>query len=196
MTNDDDIGGSGYSLEQLSDYLDRGRIPAIPEIDENPACQAMLDSLARVATYSRELIDADAAANPDIDETWFGSLLATIGREVRAGRDIPLTASDPLTRLSISEGAVRELVRSAGDSVDGVLVGSCAIDGDVSDPEAEITVAVTISVVLDAPIARLAQLVRERIHTELLKHTELHVAGIDVTVVDVHVLTRPIEEDQ
>ena len=191
----DDIGGSGYSLDELSDYLDRGRTPAIPEIDENPACQAMLGSLERVASLSRELIDADAAANPDIDETWLGSLLTTIGREVRAGRDIPLSASDPLTRLSITEGAVRELVRAAGDSVDGVLVGSCSIEGDVTDPESAVTIAVTISVVLSAPIAGLAQLVRERIHTQLLRHTELTVESIDVTVTDVHVVTERTEDD-
>ncbi len=191
----DDIGGSGYSLDELSDYLDRGRTPAIPEIDENPACQAMLDSLERMASLSRELIDADAAASPDIDETWLGSLLTTIGREVRAGRDIPLSTSDPRTRLTITEGAVRELVRAAGDSVDGVLVGSCAIEGDVTDPDATVTIAVTISVVLSAPIAGLAQHVRERIHSQLLKHTELNVGSIDVTVTDVHMVSERAEDE-
>ena len=34
MSDDiDDIGGSGYSLEELSAYLDRGRTPRIPAID-------------------------------------------------------------------------------------------------------------------------------------------------------------------
>ena len=187
MTNDDDdIGGSGYSLADLSDYLDRGRQPAIPAIDSNPECQAMLASLDRVAGLSRELVARDAAEAPPVDETWVGALLSTIGRELRAGRDIPFAVSDPDTRLTITEGAVRELVRAAGDSVEGVLVGSCSIEGDVTVPGAEVTVALTISIVLSAPVTQLAQTVRDRVRSELLKHTELQVGAIDVTVTDVH----------
>ena len=194
MNDDTGIGGTGYSLDDLSDYLDRGRQPAIPEIDENAECQAMLASLDRVGSLSHQLIARDAATLPPADESWIASLLATIGREVRAGRDIPLASSDPATSLVITEGAVRELIRSAGDSVDGVLVGSCAISGDVAEPGAHVSVAVTISVVLSAPVRELAQAVRERVHSELLAHTELTVDEIDVTVTDVHQLTSPIEE--
>ncbi len=195
MSTDDDIGGSGYSVDDLGDYLDRGREPAIPAIDDNPECQAMLASLERLSTLSRELVDRDAADGPPVDESWLGTLLSTIGREVRAGRDIPFSSSDRNSRLSITEGAVRELVRRAGDSVDGVLVGSCAIEGDVDDPEAVVTISLTISVVLSAPVTRLAQSVRERVHSELLKHTELRVGSIDVTVVDVHLLTTEGEDE-
>ncbi|MBK4348203.1 Asp23/Gls24 family envelope stress response protein [Lacisediminihabitans changchengi] len=184
--DDDDIGGSGFSLADLSDYLDRGRQPAIAAIDNNPECQAMLASLERVAGLSRQLVVRDAAEAPPVDDGWVGALLGTIGRELRAGRDIPYAVSDPGTRLSITEGAVRELVRAAGDSVEGVLVGSCSISGDVTVPGAEVTVALTISVVLSAPVTQLAQAVRDRVRTELLKHTELRVGAIDVTVVDVH----------
>jgi hypothetical protein len=190
----DDVGGSGYDLDELSDYLDRGRQPAISAIDDNPECQAMLASLERVSALSRDLVDRDAVEDPTIDERWLGSLLATIGRELRAGRDIPFSSPDPNSSLIITEGAVRELVRAAGDSVDGVLVGSCSLEGDVSDPLAAITVAITISVVLSAPIILLAQAVRERVHSDLLKHTELHIQSIDVTVVDVHFLTTEIED--
>ncbi len=194
---DTDIGGSGYSLEQLADYLDRGRTPGIPEIDENAECQAMLDSLERLGTLSTELVSKDALDSPGVDETWLATLLATIGREVRAGRDIPYAATNPNTRLTITEGAIRELVRAAGDSVDGVLVGSCSIEGDLEGERAEatITVSLTISVVLSAPLMALAQSVRERVHSELLKHTELHVSAIDVTVVDVHMLSTAIEDE-
>jgi hypothetical protein len=194
MNDDTDIGGTGYSLDDLSDYLDRGREPAIPEIDESAECQAMLASLHRVGSLSQQLIARDAAALPDADESWIASLLTTIGREVRAGRDIPLASSDPSTSLVITEGAIRELIRAAGDSVDGVLVGTCVIEGDIAEPGSHVTVAVTISVVLSAPVRELAQAVRERVHSELLAHTELAVDEIDVTVTDVHQLTGPIEE--
>jgi uncharacterized alkaline shock family protein YloU len=189
------IGGSGYSLEDLSDYLDRGRTPPIAAIDANPECDAMLATLERVGSLSRELVVHDAESTPTIDEGWLAGLVATIGRELRAGRDIPLATSDPETTLSITEGAVRELVRAAGDSVDGVLVASSGIDGDLTDAAASVTVHITISVVLAAPVLELAQHVRERVHSELLRHTQLNVTSIDVTVVDVHELTTPIESD-
>lgn len=190
------IGGSGYSLEDLSDYLDRRRTPPIPAIDANPECEAMLATLERVGSLSRELVVQDAELNPTIDEGWLTNLVATIGRELRAGRDIALATSDPATTLSITEGAVRELVRAAGDSVDGVLVASSAIDGDLGDASATVSVRITISVILAAPVLELAQHVRERVHSELLRHTQLNVASIDVTVVDVHQLTTPIESDE
>lgn len=194
-TSDDGIGDSGYSIDDLSDYLERGRTPAILEIDENAECQAMLASLERVGDLSQELIATDAAALPAVDESWLASLLSTIGREVRAGRDIPLASSDPTTSLVITEGAVRELIRAAGDSIDGVLVGTCAITGDVVGAGASVSVDLTISVVLSAPVRALAQAVRERVHSELLAHTELTVDEINVTVTDVHQLTSPIEDE-
>ena len=33
MTGDTGVGGSGYTIDDLSDYLDRGRSPAIAAID-------------------------------------------------------------------------------------------------------------------------------------------------------------------
>lgn len=204
MSDDDSIGGSGFTLDELSDYLDRGRQPAIPEIDENAECQAMLASLDRVQELSRDLVAQDAAALPPVDESWLGALLSTIGREVRAGRDIPFATSDPTTSLVITEGAVRGLIRAAGDSVDGVLVGTCSIDGDIDGdidggggdvPGSHVTVDLTISVILGVPVRELAQAVRERVRSELLAHTELAVDEVNVTVTDVHQLTRPLQNE-
>lgn len=191
----DDVGGSGFSLDDLSDYLDRGREPAILAIDGNAECQAMLATLERVGALSRDIVVQDARDNPEIEESWLQGLLTSISREVRAGRDIPLSSSEPNTRLTITEGAVHELVRAAGDSVEGVLVGRCTLDGDLSDPNAAVRVSLTISVVLSAPIVGLAAAVRERVYSELLKHTELTIESVDVTVTDAHSLVRPIEED-
>jgi hypothetical protein len=192
----DDVGGSGFSLDDLSDYLDRGREPAIAAIDGNADCQAMLASLERVGALSRDLVVRDASDKPGIEESWLQGVLTAISREVRAGRDIPLSSSEPNTRLSITEGAVHELVRAAGDSVEGVLVGRCTLDGDLDDPDAAVRIALTISVVLSAPIVVLAEAVRERVYSELLKHTELTIESVDVTVTDAHTLERPVEEDE
>jgi len=182
------IGGSGYTLDDLSAYLDRGRLPAIAAIDTNAECRAVLDSMERVGALSRELLASDVRENPSVDENWLGSLLTSISRELRAGRDIPLSSTDPTTSLSITEGAVRELVRSAGDSVDGVLVGSCTLIGTPDGTE-PIQVSLTISVVLARPLQELADEVRKRVYSELLKHTELDIEAVNVTIGDVHIMT-------
>lgn len=187
------IGGSGYDLDELSAYHDRGRTPAIAAIDDNPECQAVLASLDRFGALSRDLIARDAAVAPALDEGWFTGLMSTIATEARAGRDIEFPDPDPRTRLTITEGAVRELVRAAGDSVPGVLVGRCRLDGDVSDPDAEIRVAVTISVVFRTPLPDVTRAVRSAVHTALIASTPLRIAAIDITVDDVHVPTTDEE---
>jgi hypothetical protein len=184
--SDDDIGGSGYSLDDLAAYRDRGRSPAIAAIDDNAACQAMLDSLERMSALSRELIERDARALP-VDESWLAGILATIAFEVRAGRDIDFPAATPDTRLSITEGAVREIVRWAGDSVPDVLVGRVGLVGDTTDPDAVVTVEVTISAAFPAPLGNRADAVRIAVAGALLAHTPLIVERIDVTVGEIHV---------
>jgi len=183
----DGIGGTGYTLEDLSDYLDRGRLPSIPAIDDNAECSSVLSSLQRVGALSRDLVAKEAELQPPVDETWLSALFTSISQEAKAGRDIPLTSPDPRTRLSITEGAVRELVRAAGDSVDGVLVGRCQLDGDLATVGDSIRVTVSISVLLGSPVHEAAETVRQRVYSELLTHTELTIEAVDVTVADVHV---------
>jgi hypothetical protein len=190
--NGDDIGGSGYSLEQLSAYRDRGRVPAIAAIDDNAECQAVLDSLDRMGELSRQLVEQDAADHP-VDENWLAGLLGAIAFEVRAGHDIdylPGSASDGgadwPTRLTITEGAVREIVRWAGDSVPGVLVGRVGIVGDARDPSTPVAIEVSISAPFGTPLTDQANAVRVAVAAALLAHTPLTVSTIDVTVTEVH----------
>ncbi|QHC67577.1 Asp23/Gls24 family envelope stress response protein [Rathayibacter sp. VKM Ac-2759] len=173
-------------IDELSDYLDRGRIPYDPVIEESPEHRRTLRALERVRALSTALIDDDAERLPAPDESWFGSILTQARREARAGRDIPLASVEPDVSLTITEGAVRGLVREAGDSVPGVLVGRCRLLGDIDEPGVEVVVDVTISVFWGVPIAEAAQQVRERIHSRLLTQTELRVSTIDVRVEDVY----------
>ncbi|MHC2185259.1 putative alkaline shock family protein YloU [Rathayibacter agropyri] len=175
----------GIGIDELSDYLDRGRSPYDPVIEESPEHRRTLRALERVRALSGALIDDDAARLPAPEASWFGSILAQARREARAGRDIPFASMQPDMSLTITEGAVRGLVREAGDSVPGVLVGRCRLVGDI-DVGAEVVVEVTISVFWGIPIAEAAQQVRERVHTRLLTQTELRVSTIDVRVEDVY----------
>ncbi|AND15685.1 Asp23/Gls24 family envelope stress response protein [Rathayibacter tritici] len=182
-----DQEGDGIGIDELSDYLDRGRSPYDPVIEESPEHRRTLRALQRVRALSSALIDDDAARLPAPHESWFGSILTQVRREARAGRDIPLASVQPDVLLTITEGAVRGLVREAGDSVAGVLVGRCRLLGDVAEPGAEVVVDLTISVFWGVPIAEAAQQVRERVHSRLLTQTELRVVRIDVRVQDVYV---------
>ena len=180
------VDGDERTLDDLSDYLDRDRLPYDAAIEESPEHRRTLQALERVRALSGALIDDDAERLPAPEESWFGSILAQVRREARAGRDIPLASPEPDVELTITEGAVRGLVREAGDSVPGVLVGRCRLIGDIGAPGAEVVIEVTISVFWGVPIADAAQQVRERIHTRLLTQTELRVTTIDVRVEDVY----------
>lgn len=172
----DDIGGSGYTLDDLSAYLDRGRTPAIAAIDRNPECQALLDAMERFGRLSHELVDRDGAEQP-ASPGWLDGLLDTVAQEVRAGRDLPYAEG-----LVVTEGAVRTLVRHAGDEVPGALVGRTRIREDPAGTRIEIE----ISVLGDRPLVAVGDHVREAVADALRQHTPLGDAVIDVTVVDVH----------
>ena len=203
LDGEDDIGGSGFGLDELAAYRDRGRTPAIPAIDDNAECQAVLDSLERLGDLSRELVERDAVSLP-VDDSWLAGILNAIAFEVRAGHDIEFpvepadtggdsgadAVADAPTRLTITEGAIREIVRWAGDSVPDVLVGRVALLGDTTDPTAEITVEVTISAAFPAPLAERADAVRVAVAGALLAHTPLRVARVDVTVGEIHLPSR------
>lgn len=202
----DDIGGSGYSLDDLSAYLDRGRQPAIAAIDGNAECQAVLDSLERLGALSRELVDEDAGEHP-APSGWLDRVMTVVAGELKAGKDIPFPPLDERAGVSITEGAVRELIRAAGDAVPGALVGRVRLEGDVASTgteDAPLTVAVTLSVLADRPITRVADDVREAVASALTLRTPVRVERIDITVDDVHFATgaaastdeseRPIDE--
>ncbi len=189
----DDIGGSGYSLDDLSAYLDRGRQPAIGAIDGNAECQAVLDSLERLGALSRELVEEDAGENP-APSGWLDRVMTVVAGELKAGKDIPFPPLDERAGVTITEGAVRELIRAAGDAVPGALVGRVRLEGDVTAADtvdAALTVSVTLSVLADRPIALVADEVREAVSIALERRTPLRVDRIDITVDDVHLPVIP-----
>lgn len=175
----------GHSIDELADYLDAGMLPADSSIDESPACQNALAALARIRTLSHGALDLQAAEEDPADESWIQGLLANISLEARAGRPIPLTPTAPTERAVLTEGAVRAIIRRAGDSVNGILVGRCVLDGDVTVPGAPVRVQVWATVLYGQPIHDAAALVRAAVTDELRRHTELNLAAVDVTIRDV-----------
>ena len=200
MTRDDSTGSSGlgfepedldgHTMDELADYLDAGRQPADPSIDASPGCRIALDALERLRRLGPALLDQDTAAEPQADESWVRSIIDGIARDARAGRRIPFRVVEPDDDLGITEGAVRGLIRSAGDAVPGVLIGRCRLDGDVTTSGAPIRIEVEASVPYGLPIARLAERLRTEIGERLRTHAELNITGIDIVVHDVRDLPK------
>lgn len=176
----------GKTIEELSDYLAADRIPYDPEIETCPECLNELRALARLSQLSSDLLVQDAADLPAPPDSWLQAIMNNIHQEMRAGRDLPIHHPDPRVRISVTEGAVRALIRAVADDIDGLIVGRCELLGDVDQPGAPIAVHLTASVVWGQPIPELSTTLRELVSTALTQHTELNIAAVDVTIVDIH----------
>lgn len=184
----------GHTIDELSAYLDAGEMPPNPSIDNSPGCRIALKAMRRLRELSQDLMEDDARREPQRDDSWVGGILDVISREARAGRDIPVQHPSPSARLAITEGAVRGMIRAAGDAVGGVIIGRCRLDGDVTVPGEGISIRVDASVFWGERIPEAVDRVRQAIYTELLRHTELNVTAIDVTIHDVHLARTNPEE--
>ncbi|WP_159500391.1 hypothetical protein [Microbacterium sp. 18062] len=186
----------GHTIEELSDYLDRGRVPAEPSIDQSAGCRIALEALERLRSLTPELLAADTAAEPEPDEGWVRSIFAGITLDARAGRRIPIATSRPDADLGITEGAVRGLIRAAENAVPGVLIGRCRLDGDVTEPGAPIRIRIEVSVPFSIPIPRQVDRLRAEIASRIDAHTDLNVAGVDIAVHDIQQFPDLTGEDR
>lgn len=180
----------GHTIEELTDYLDAGRSPADPSIDDSAGCNLALDALERLRLLTPALIARDEAAEPEVDQGWVQSILSGIAMDARSGRRIPLSDRDGDSDLAITEGAVRGLIRAAENVFPGILIGRCRLVGDVTDSTAEIGVDVDVSVPFGEPIVTLADRLREEIAVRLRTHTRLTISGIDITIHDISTWTE------
>ncbi|TFD87821.1 hypothetical protein [Cryobacterium serini] len=179
---------NGHTVEQLSDYLDRGRVPADPRIDDSPECEIALRGLERLRRARQALLAKDLERESLRADDWVASILDNITLEAHAGRDIPLTHPSPTARLVVTEGAVRGILRETGDSMQNMFVGRCVLVGDVSVPGTPILIRVDVTVFPGENIPLLAERLRQAMYVALGRYTELVVAAIDITVSDLHAL--------
>ncbi|WP_291054556.1 hypothetical protein [Herbiconiux sp.] len=182
----------GHTIDELSDYLDAGRMPADPSIEGSAGCQIALAALARLRAVSVTLLETEASSEPAPDENWISGILQSIGREARAGRRIPVSHPDPAADLALTEGSVRGLVRAAGDAIPGLVIGRCSLDGDVTLPGEPITVRIEASALWGTSIPDAAAALREAVISALGRHTELVLAGVDVIVHDLLPAPTPV----
>jgi len=182
----DDSHLDGHTLDQLSDYLDADMTPPNPEIDSSPTCQIALASLRRVRAASALLLDADAEHESALEDGWFDRILNAISLDFHAGRSIPVPNPSSSAVITTTEGAIRGLIRAAGDTVHGLLVGRCTLDGEITTQGAPIRIRVDASVYWGRPIPETATQLQEAISLALSTQTELNVTAIDVTVHDIY----------
>lgn len=180
----------GHTIEELSAYLDAERTPTNFSIESSPGCQIALTALGRLRQLTQRDLETQAAAEPAPPDGWVQSIMDRIALEAGAGRDIPISHPSPTARLAMSEGVVRGLIRAAGDSIPEVIVGRCVLDGDITTPGQPVTITVDISVAWGENLPHAADRARNAIHRELLKHTELTISAIHITVQDVR-FARP-----
>lgn len=171
----------GHTLDELSDYLDAGRQPVNPGIEQSAGCRIALEAMERVRGLAPQLAESDEG----VDEGWVSQVLANIALDARTGRRIPVSAVLPGGDLAVSEGAVRGLIRGAETVVPGALIGRCGLDGDVEEPGAIVRVSIDASLPYGRPVLEAAELLRSEIAARLAAHTELRVESIDVRVRDV-----------
>ncbi|MFP7832893.1 hypothetical protein [Marisediminicola sp. LYQ134] len=176
----------GYSLDDLSDYLLRGRTPRDAAIEASPECRLALNALESVHAAAWASLERDAVADPHRDDTWISGLLDSIRGEVSGGREIPVGHPDATVRLTVTEAAVQGLIRRVGDSTDGVILGSTRFDGDVTTPGAPVAVTVTAAARFGSNLDAVAERLRGLVGAALAEHTELTVESIDVVIDDIY----------
>lgn len=192
VVDSSDLGG--HTLEQLSDYLDAGRTPVDPAIEQSPGCLLALSALEDLHNMVPKLVVSDVSAEGETEESWVQSILEGITMDARAGRRIPLSSEAANANLGIIEGAVRSLIRACADSVPGIMVGRCRLNGEVEQPGSPITVEVDVSVPYGQPAGELITALRAEIRTQICSHTEMNLENVDITVRDVHQLPKLDEE--
>lgn len=176
----------GRTVAELSEYVESGREPYDPHIETCPDCLNAIEALQRVGQLSRELVAEDAANLPAPSQSWFEGIFSAIHSELRSGRSIPITHPDPRVSITVAEGAVRALLRSAGDSLDGVFIGRTEIVGDAEVPGAPVEVRLTATIGWGRSIPDLTEALRRHVFDVLGRHTELNVTAVDVIVEDIH----------
>jgi hypothetical protein len=172
----------GHTIEELADYVDRGRTPPDPTIERSSSCRHAIAALERLRSVSAGFLSD--GPEPAEDDAWLADVMSQISIDARAGADFTVLTTDAGDEVVMTEGALRALVRAAGDEQPGFLVGRVRFSGDLSDPDAELTVAVDVVVGYGVRLGPAVERLRTAIIERLTLHTMFRTLRIDVVVRD------------
>lgn len=180
---DDPTTVGGFTLEELSDYLASGCQPCREDIEASPEAMHALAQLRRLHDLTVDIV----ASGEDLDDQspWWQSILSGITAETRAGRRVALHTEVLGAEHFITEGALKALIRDAGDAVPGALLGRIVFTGDIADPHTPLTVDIQVMVHPHTVIPTAAALIRQAAAQSLRTHTTARIEAINVTVADV-----------
>ena len=173
----------GHTIDQLADYLDNGRTPTDGSIESSPACRHALAALERLRTVAPDLLTEDTPQADD-DDDWINGVLARISLDAHAGADFTIHVTDDGDETAMTEGALRALIRAAGDEEPGFLVGRIRFTGDLDGNGDPVTIAVDVIVAHRTPIPDGVRRLRQLILEQVTRHTRLIGPQIDITVRD------------
>lgn len=176
---------NGHSADELAAYYDAGRSPADPSIDNSAGCQIVLAAIRRLRTLTNAFLEEEARTLPPPDENWITGILNQISLQAQAGRDVPLHLLAGEDRVVITEGAVRAIIRSAGDHLPGLLVGRINFTGDITLPGEPVSIDVDATSIWGHNIPESAEQLKHAVDSELRTHTHLNITSIDVSIHDV-----------
>ncbi|MFT2815448.1 Asp23/Gls24 family envelope stress response protein [Leifsonia sp. A12D58] len=179
----------GHTVDELLEYYDAGFAPADPSIDNSAGCQIALAAIRRLRTLTDEFLEDESRTLPPLDGSWITGILNQISVQAQAGRDIPLYQLESDSGVVVTEGAVRAIIRSAGDDLPGLLVGRIRFTGDITRPGAPVGVDVDATAIWGRNIPESADELKHAIAAELNKHTHLNVTSINVTIHDIQQTT-------
>lgn len=172
----------GHTIDQLADYLDNGRLPIDPSIEGSPACRHALAALERLRAIAPDLL-TDDDPGPD-EDTWMNGVLSRITLDAHAGADFTIDLADDGDETVMTEGALRALIRAAGDDEVGFLVGRIRFTGDLAGDGEPVTIGLDVIVahgtVIPDGVARLRATILEQVH----RHTRIRHPQIDITIRD------------
>lgn len=174
----------GHTIEELAEYVDRGRTPLDPSIESSASCRHAVAALERLRTVSAGFLSDDTDADPVADDAWLSGVMAQISVDARAGADFTVLTTGAGDEVVMTEGALRALVRAAGDEQPGFLVGRVRFAGDLSAPDAELTVEVDVIVGYGVALRPAVELLRGAIVERLTTHTLFRRLRVDVIVRD------------
>lgn len=179
-------------FDAINDYFDREDQTPDDKFEKDPHTSHVLQQLRRLRSLTAEFSE-QAASRIETTPEWWNQLTSMIVADARPGRVIPFDSAEPAHDLGVTEGALKALIRDASDTVDSCFVTRIELPDNITEPGAEITIMLRVTVAAGTKLLAAADAIRAAVCDQLEQHTTLRVAAIDVEISDVLVL--PDEEE-